>query len=220
MKYILFDLDGTLTDPWRGLLNGYRAMENGMGREAFEEESYRRWIGPPIQQSLRDEWSLDGEDIDAAVGHFRTYYSKFGLYENDVYPGVETLLATLHEKFVLCVATSKPEVYAKQILEHFHLAKYFKHIVGCNLDGTRTNKSDVIAEVMRRLDVFTAEDYVMIGDRKMDVLGASSHGIDTIGVLWGYGDAEELQTAGAMHCVITCEELENRLTAKNMETNI
>ncbi|MGL4818525.1 MAG: HAD hydrolase-like protein [Bacilli bacterium] len=212
-QYVLFDLDGTLTDPWRGLVGGYRAMEQGMGRVQESEHRYRGWVGPPIQKSLSEQWGYSDEEIATAVAHFRTYYSETGLYENDVYPGIPALLASLREHVTLCVATSKPEPYAVAILEHFGLAQHFSHIVGSCLDGTRTSKADVIAEVMRRVADEDAANYVMIGDREMDVIGAAAHKMEAIGVLWGYGSQEELENAGAVMCVESVEQLAEKLMA-------
>jgi phosphoglycolate phosphatase len=149
-------------------------------------------------------------EVERAVFYFREYLKQSGLLENKVYDGIGALLQELKDAGNrLFVATSKPTVFAKQVIEHFQLTSFFEEIVGSNLDGTRIKKEEIIAHILQTNEELQKEEMVMIGDRKHDVIGANSNGIASIGVLYGYGNENELSDAGAIHIVKDVEELQS-----------
>ena len=192
----IFDLDGTLTDSARGILNSLHHAFAVMGVPPIDPGTERDFLGPPLHQNLRR--FLPPERVDAAVAAYREYFVPTGMFENDVYAGVvDTLELLVAAGVTLAVATSKAEVYAERILDHFDLSKYFAVVGGATLDGVRSRKADVLASVLDRLGRPASETAVMFGDREHDVLGATTHNIACYGVLWGYGSAAELEGAGA-----------------------
>ena len=214
---ILFDLDGTLTDPGIGITNSVMHALKRYGIEVADRSELYRFIGPPLSQSFERFYGFSKEEAVRAVDVYREYFSVKGLFENLVYPGIEDLLKTLKAQGkTICLATSKPEIYAKQILEHFNLDQYFDVISGSLLSGERTNKAEVITWAMKCLKedgkAFEVDQMVMIGDREHDVIGAHKNVMDVIGVLFGYGDAEELSTAGADGLAETVGDLYQMLT--------
>ncbi|UTH02063.1 HAD family hydrolase [Macrococcoides canis] len=204
---ILFDLDGTLTDPYIGITNSIIYSLQQMNIEAPDNSALIPFIGPPLHESYRTVYNLQDEDNATAIKHYRTYFSDKGMYENEVYAGIEIVLQALTAQGKqLFVATSKPTDFAIPILQHFKLDGYFNEIVGSNMDGTRTNKAEVIATVMNthQLDPHKT---VMIGDRMHDINGAHQNNIDSIGVLYGYGSAEEIKAAKPTHTIATVDYL-------------
>ncbi|RVW05055.1 HAD family hydrolase [Rhodococcus spongiicola] len=196
---MLFDLDGTLTDSALGIHNGFRHALAAVGGPEPTAEMLATVIGPPLLDSMR-AMGLDEKGTAAALAAYLERYDAVGWSENEVYNGIEPMLATVQAAGVtLAVATSKTEKFAIRILEHFGLAPYFEVIGGATADGSRRAKADVIAHVLRGLGVpatgGTAADVVMIGDREHDVLGAARWGIPTVFVEWGYGSAEEAREA-------------------------
>ena len=193
---ILFDLDGTLTDSAPGILNSVRYACRKLGLPIPGEETLRRFLGPPLIASFRELMGLDAADADRAVSAFREYFPTKGLFENEVYPGVPALLADLKAagKTVI-LATSKPEAFARRIMEHFDLAQYCDFICGATLDETRTDKAEVIAYALETAGITDKTGLVMVGDREHDVLGAKKNGLPCIGAVYGYGTAEELTAA-------------------------
>lgn len=196
--YILFDLDGTLTDSAKGIMNG---VKYALKHYNIKEEDYgdlHRFIGPPMQTSFQDFYGFEVEKAKEAVAVYREYYGTQGLFENEVYEGIENLLKQLKaaEK-KLYVATSKPETYSIKILEHFDLAKYFDLIGGATMDGKIGTKAEVIKHTLESASVFDLNNVLMIGDRHHDIEGAKEIGIDSMGILYGYGTREELEKAGA-----------------------
>lgn len=199
-QVILFDLDGTLTDPGEGITNSVAYALNKYGITVSDKKELYRFIGPPLHESFEEYYDFSQEKAMQAVAYYREYFTQKGIYENLVYDGIQDLLESLKEagkKVIL--ATSKPEPFAKQILEYFHLSDYFDFTAGSNMDGTRTRKADVIGYALESCQISEYSKVVMIGDRKHDVLGAAQFGIDTIGVLYGYGSEEELKSAGAVY---------------------
>jgi phosphoglycolate phosphatase len=194
---LLFDLDGTLTDSRPGIISGMQHALTVMGLPVPPEQSMLRFIGPPTHDAFRELLSSSDPALNArAVGIYREYYAKQGLFENSVYPGIAEGVAALSEAgATLFVATSKPQVFARQIIEHFGLAQYFKTVYGSELSGERSNKGDLIAHVLTREGL--TNDAWMIGDRLHDIRGAKLNGLRSAGVLWGYGSREELIEAGA-----------------------
>lgn len=204
---ILFDLDGTLTDPYIGITNSIIYSLQQMNIEAPDNSALIPFIGPPLHESYRLVYNLQDEDNATAIKHYRTYFSDKGMYENEVYAGIEIVLQALTAQGKqLFVATSKPTDFAIPILQHFKLDGYFNEIVGSNMDGSRTNKAEVIATVMdtHQLDPHKT---VMIGDRMHDINGAHQNNIDSIGVLYGYGSAEEIKAAKPTHTIATVDYL-------------
>ena len=194
---ILFDLDGTLTASGPGILASVRHALTTLGEPLPSHPQLEAFIGPPLLDSFGDICGLDHDRAWAAVAAYRDYYGRSGQYENRVYDGIPEALTSLAAAGCdLAVATSKAEPYAHSILGHFGLSERFTTVVGSELDGTRTAKVDVIAEVLRRLDR-GPDDAVMVGDRAQDVRGAIAAGIPCVGALWGYGTRVELASAGA-----------------------
>lgn len=193
---ILFDLDGTLTDSADGIVNSVIYALERKGISYTSKQELRRFVGPPLQESFKEYCGFSEEDAKDAVRIFREYFSQKGIYENAVYDGVPEMLQKLcNAGFTLAVATSKPETFAKQILERFDLAKYFAVIAGASMEGT--DKPTVIRQALSRLNAEPSENILMIGDRKHDIIGAKDVGISSLGVLYGYGSKEELADAGA-----------------------
>ena len=206
-KTILFDLDGTLTDPGLGITNSVAYALRHYGIEAESRESLYPFIGPPLADSFMKYYGFDSERAMEAISVYREYFRDKGLYENEVYDGVRELLTEIKSsgrKIVL--ATSKPEEFSVRILEYFDLMKYFDVVAGASMDEKRNRKGDVIAYAMEK-GGFAAEGTVMIGDREHDILGAKENCIDSIGVLYGYGDRDELEKAGADYIAETVDDI-------------
>lgn len=196
--YILFDLDGTLTDPAEGICGCIQYALEKDGRSVGPMEEYYPWIGPPLEFSFQEFAGAEGEDVARLVTYYRERFSTVGLFENEMYPGIPELLRELKATGAhLAVATGKPTVYARQILEHFDLLRYFDCVCGISLGGTAMTKADVITEALKQLGQPDTQSCVMVGDRKHDVQGAQATGLTSIGVLYGYGSREELEAAGA-----------------------
>lgn len=194
---ILFDLDGTLTESGPGVMASARHALEVMGEPLPSDAVLRRFVGPPLAESFRDFCGLDEDRVRIAVGAYREHYADHGQYENSVYEGIPEVLRVLEASGrTLAVATSKAQMFADAILDHFGLAKHFSLILGSEWDGSRTRKADVLREVLARLGR-PGRDAVLIGDRYHDVFGATSVGMPCIGALWGYGSADELRSAGA-----------------------
>lgn len=209
-EYILFDLDGTLTDPKLGITKSIAYSLKFFDIEIENLDSLCKYIGPPLVDSFMD-FGFSKEKALEAVDKYREYFKDYGIYENEVYEGVAQLLSKLKErKKKIMLATSKPEVFAKQILDHFGLLQYFDFVGGSELNGDRAEKSEVIQYVLKEGKVTDRTKAVMIGDRKYDILGAKEVGIDSIGVLNGYGNQEELIAAGADAIVSSVCDLINR----------
>ena len=197
MKYLLFDLDGTLTDPFEGIANSALYAMNKLGLEPVPKQSLRRIIGPPLRTTIL-ELGIAPHRVEEAVEAYREYFAPKGLYENSVYTGVPELPADLKEQgCILALATSKPTKYAEIILKHFNLSDFFSFVGGSQPDGSRSDKHEIIEFVIESLGITDREEIYMLGDRKHDIIGAKKAGVKSIGVLWGYGDEEELKQAGA-----------------------
>ena len=207
-QYILFDLDGTLTDPMVGITKSVQYALKHYGIEENDLKKLCLFIGPPLKDSFMEYYGFSEEKAAEAITVYREYVSETGLFENMEYSGIRDVRAELKAAGKrLYVATSKPELFSKQILEHFRLTEYFDFIGGANMDETRVKKGDVIRYVLEENQITDLDQVVMVGDRKHDILGAKEHGLDSVGVLYGYGSREELQSAGADWIVDTVEEL-------------
>lgn len=203
-QYYLFDLDGTLTDSGRGITNSIKYALKKMGIEEQNMEILQKFIGPPLSEMFPKYYGFSQEETKQAIVYYREYYRAGGLFENEVYEGIPELLKKLKDDGKnLIVATSKPEKFARRILEHFQLARYFDYIAGASMDNTRVNKDQVIAYALTECGIEDKERAVMIGDREHDIFGAKKNGLASIGVLFGFGSREELASAGADYIVET-----------------
>lgn len=201
---VLFDLDGTLTDPAIGITNSVMHSLKKYGIEVADRAELYKFIGPPLHESYEKFYGFSHDEALRAVEHYREYYKVKGIYENLVYDGIEELLVKLNEngkKVIL--ATSKPEIFAREILRYFGLDKYFYYAAGANLDGSRTDKAEVVSYALDAGNVSDKSTAVMVGDREHDIIGAKKNGIDSIGVLFGYGNRAELENAGATYIAKT-----------------
>ena len=207
---ILLDLDGTLTDPKVGILTSLQHALEQLGEDVPPMDELSWCIGPPLKDAFIKMFGADQTDkIAEGVRYFRERFGDVGLFENEVYPDIPELLSSLNEQgHVLHIATSKPEVFARRILDHFDLAGSFASIHGSELDGTRSDKGELIAHILEDQSIAN-HDSVMIGDRKHDILGAIRNEVPGIGVLWGYGSRDELEGAGASACIAEPRELLN-----------
>ncbi len=211
-EFILFDLDGTLTDPALGITNSLMYALDKFGIHIENREELYKFIGPPLIDMMMQEYGFSREKATRGLAYYREYFSVKGLFENEVYNGIPDMLKALKEKgYKLVLATSKPEEYARKILEHFDLAKYFYFIGGSDMAETRSTKEAVIEYDLAALGNPDVQRCIMVGDRKYDVTGAREFGIDCIGVLFGYGSYEELKETKATYIVETVKELEELL---------
>ena len=206
-KNIFLDLDGTLTDSGEGIMNSVAYSLRKFGIEETDRAKLRTFIGPPLLASYAREYGFDHEKALLAVEYYREYFAPKGLYENSVYEGIPELLADLKRAGAkLYLATSKPEPYATEIVSHFGLAGYLDGLFGSTMTEERTKKEDVIAYALE-LTGIDKNDVVMIGDRSHDIIGAKANRVASIGVLFGFGDREELSEAGADYIADTVEHL-------------
>lgn len=204
----LFDLDGTLTDPKEGIVNSVVYALRKMGINEQDNNKLLSFIGPPIQHSFANAYGMNEKQVIDAVTFYREYFKMKGMFENHVYKHIPSVLQELKDEGKrLFVATSKPTVFARQILEHFQMAHYFEEIVGSNLDGTRIAKTEIIQHILHTYHDLEKEHVVMVGDREHDIIGARQVGIDSIGVMYGYGSKEELVAAGATHIIKDVENI-------------
>lgn len=195
---ILFDLDGTLSDSGPGITNSVKYALDKYGIEVKDRMELFRFIGPPLVDSFMMFYGFSAEKALEITHVYREYYSVKGIFENEVYDGIEELLKKLQQagKRVI-VATSKPELFARKIIDHFGLTEYFEYVAGSNMNETRSYKDEVIAYALESCGITDLSKVLMVGDREHDILGAKKIGTDSLGVLWGYGDREELEKAGA-----------------------
>ncbi len=204
---ILFDLDGTLTDPGQGITNSVAYALKNYGIEVEDRKSLYSFIGPPLKDSFMKYYGFSEEKAMEAIWCYREYFADKGIFENEVYDGVRELLERIKNsgrKTVL--ATSKPEEFAVRILEHFDLMQYFDVVAGASMDEKRNKKGDVIKYAMEK-GGFSSHGAVMVGDREHDIFGAKENGLKSIGVLYGYGSEEELKTAGADYIAKTVDDI-------------
>ncbi|WP_033164359.1 HAD family hydrolase [Clostridium sp. KNHs205] len=213
-KYILFDLDGTITDPEEGITKSLQHALSYIGIKVEDRSILKRHIGPPLAGGLREYFGLDDSQIEEVIGYYREYFADKGIFMNYKYEGIEEFLDSLVKAGkTLIVATSKPEIFAERILKHFNLEQYFTDICGSNLDETRSKKGEVIAYALEENGIKEKDQVVMIGDRLHDILGAKENGIASIGVLYGFGSRDELLEAGADKIAADLNELKDILLA-------
>lgn len=208
-KVILFDLDGTLTESGEGITKSVQYALEKLGQPEPDLKKLEVFVGPPLLQQFMKYADLDEETAVKAVEYYRERYTDIGIFENEVYPGVEDMLDKLRGKgYILAVASSKPERFVKKVLDHFDLTKYFHEIVGSEMNGGRTSKADVIEEALDRLHMADHRDQVvMVGDKEHDVLGARKAGLKCLAVSYGYGSEEELKNANPLKIVDSAQEV-------------
>lgn len=235
-KYVLFDLDGTLTDSKEGITGSVQYALKAFGIEEPDMEKLTPFIGPPLRESFMKFYGFGEEQAEAAVAKYREWFVPKGMFQNRIYPGVKEMLKELKEKgAVLAVASSKPQVFVEKILRYFEIYDDFTVIVGSELNGTRDSKEEVVEETLARLwrnaesaegtdaadrtesadgtditgktDTGIRTDTVMVGDRRFDVEGGKAHGLVTVGVTFGYAEEGELESAGADYVVDSVEAL-------------
>lgn len=205
---VLFDLDGTLTDPGEGITNSVAYALNKFGISVDDKKELYNFIGPPLIDSFMKYYGMNYEDGLKAVEYYREYFGVTGIFENTMFKGIPELLDSIKKSGrKISLATSKPEEYAIRILDHFGLTKYFDFIGAATMDESRSKKVDVITYTLDNLGVTDKSRVVMIGDRHHDIDGATQNGLDSIGVLFGYGDRVELETAGATYIAETINDI-------------
>jgi phosphoglycolate phosphatase len=205
-NYILFDLDGTLTDPQEGIIN---SIQHALKRYGIEKKNQEliSFIGPPLHHSFLEIFGTEEKAFEA-VAVYREYYATKGIFENMVYSGMPELLKELTTKNkTMFVATSKPTFFAEQIVKYYGISHHFKAVIGSNLDGTHTDKKEIIQTILDQLPGVNPSEILMIGDRKFDIIGAKHHAIDCASVTFGYGSIEELQAEQPAYIINTIEEL-------------
>lgn len=210
-EYILFDLDGTITDSSDGIINSTRYALRKFGIEEYDIKKLYKFIGPPLIDVFMEYYGFSREKAIKAVKHYREYYTEKGIFENRLYSGIKELLKELSKngkKVIL--ATSKPEKFAKEILKHFEIDKYFCFVGGATMDEKRSEKEEVLDYILKECKI-SPHNAVMIGDRKFDIIGAHAFGIEAVGVLYGFGSEEELKDYKADHIAASPEELKKIL---------
>ncbi len=191
-QYIFLDLDGTVIDSALGVTNSVAYALSKLGYTVSDRSELMKFIGPPLSDSFSEFYGFDDERIKLGIGYYREYYTENGIFECSLYDHVEDLLkAVKRDNRTLALATSKPEVYARRILERINIDKYFDLIAGSTLDGVRNNKSDVLRYALGKLNIEDASQAVLLGDRKHDVIGAHEFGMPCVYMLHGYGNEEE-----------------------------
>ncbi|MDR2706227.1 MAG: HAD hydrolase-like protein [Planctomycetaceae bacterium] len=209
MKYhhVLFDLDGTLTDPYWGITNSIKYALNKFNIAEQNDHKLKSFIGPPLEQSFMEYYHFNKNEAKKAIEFYREYYSVKGIYENKLYHGIDIVLKTLNSKNINCiVATSKLEKYAVKVLQHFNIDLYFSGVAGSNLEGTLVEKEDIIEYIIKKYKL-EKEKTIMVGDRKYDIIGAKNNGINSIGVLYGYGTQKELEEIKPTYLCNNIDEL-------------
>lgn len=213
MLNILLDLDGTLTDPYEGITACIEHALLALGRSSPPRAMLARHIGPPLQQAFAELLgSRDETTINEAIAFYRERFTDVGLYENKLYPGIPEALSLLVESGAkIFLATSKPHFFAGRILDYFGLRNHFHGVYGSELDGMRSEKGELIAHILRS-ESLRANETVMVGDRKHDIIGALKNDVFPVGVLWGYGSRDELAVAGAAVILRKPDELGSMLS--------
>lgn len=212
MKYIFFDLDGTITDPKEGITKSVAYALDKYDIKVEDLDTLCPFIGPPLHVSFQEFYGFDTEKSMEAVKYYREYYSERGIFECHLYDGIPELLKHLKEKgYKVILATSKPTEFAKQLLEHFDIMKYFDYVSGSTMDSSRVEKADILRHAIRQYKGASVEDMIMIGDRKFDYIGASKLGIKCILIEYGYGELAELEACRPFAIKKTVREVQNFL---------
>lgn len=212
-EHIIFDLDGTLSDSREGIYNAAIYMSRELGLPPPTDHQFANLIGPPLQQGLKDVFHLEGKRIDLGVKSFREYYGERGLYENAIYPGIQSLLQLLLERGKrLYVATAKLEPYARKVLGNFGILDLFSDIAGADYNGLKAGKEELVLSIMQRNGISDPDAVVLIGDSRYDIHAASAVGIDSIGVAYGFSTCEEMASYDPDYLVKSVDELTALLT--------
>lgn len=207
-SHILFDLDGTLTNPRLGIGNSLRYALRQMQIDGYSDEILERFVGPPLQDGFKNLFGLNERNTNLAVEHFRTYFGEKGLYENEPYPGITQLLEELHLSGKrVYVVTSKLEKYAKMIIRHFEFDRYIDDLIGAESTGTHSGKGQLIAQLMERNQIPVSHSVVMIGDTHYDMIGAKENEIASVAVGYGFGTPETLSSCNPDYLVESVDEL-------------
>lgn len=207
IKNILFDLDGTLTDPATGITGSIQFALKKLGRSVPPADDLIWCIGPPLLGSFKTMLGRNFGEAETALSLYRERYNAEGKFKNEIYPGIpETLQSLLEQSINLFLATSKPQVFANEILIHFNLLPFFKAVYGSELDGALADKGELIAYILEK-EKISAENTMMVGDRSYDILAAKKHGIYSVGVTYGFGTIEELRESNADYIIDTPEQL-------------
>lgn len=218
-EYILFDLDGTLTDPKEGITKSVQYALASVDIDEPDLDKLEPFIGPPLHESFMEFYGFDRDMAMKLVEKYRERFNVTGIFENKIYPGIADMLKVLKEAGCkISIASSKPTVLVERILDHFDIRKYFDSVVGSNLDGTRTKKEEVVEEALRQL-ACVKEKTAMVGDRKFDIEGARAFGLTGVGVSFGYAQGNELEEAGADYIVDSVEELQKLLLSGGKEND-
>lgn len=211
-KVILFDLDGTLSDPKVGITKSVQYALQKMDIIEPDIDKLECFIGPPLKDSFAEYYGFDEVKTEEAINFYRERFKKTGMFENELYSNILSLLKSLKDlQLTLVVATSKPTVFSEQILKYFNIAHFFDLVVGSNLDGTRTSKTEIIQYILDIYKEYELEDFIMIGDRKHDIIGSQNTGIDSIGVTYGYGSYEELSHSKPTYIVNSVKQIKDIL---------
>lgn len=210
-KFILFDLDGTLTDPKLGICSAVQYALKKHGIDEPNLDKLEPFIGPPLIETFMERYDFTLEEARAATADYREYFEPKGIFENVVYDGIPELLKSLKDNGrILAVASSKPEVFVERILKHFEIYEYFNVVCGSLLNETRTKKEEVVEETLKRLSEYgevTTGNCAMVGDRKYDVTGGKAFNLSTVAVRFGYAQGNELEEAGPDHIADTVADL-------------
>ncbi len=207
-NYCFLDLDGTLTDSEAGITNSVMYALKQYDIHVEDKRELYPFIGPPLSDSFKKYFGFTESQATRAIGYYREYYRRYGIFENRVYPGIPEMLSALRKKRVtIALATSKPFEFSVKILKHFGLYPFFDHIGAATMDGRISRKSDVIAHLLEDLDIDDRTSVLMVGDRDQDIEGAKANSLSSAGVLWGYGSPGELQDAGADFVIPRPEDL-------------
>ncbi|MNN13316.1 5'-nucleotidase [compost metagenome] len=216
-SYVLFDLDGTLTDPKLGITKSVQYALHKFGIVVNDLDQLNSFIGPPLMLSFQELYGFTEDEANQAIRYYREYFQEQGMYENELYDGMIDLLSLLkNQNRTLVVATSKPTVFAEQILSYFHMSSYFDFICGSELDGTRSDKAEIIHYILEQQQI-SKDTAVMIGDRKFDIIGANQNAVDAIAVGFGYGSKEELTESRPKYYVESVTQLHDLFLDVNLQ---
>lgn len=207
-KYIFFDLDGTIYDSARGITASARYALRKMNIAVTDDENLNKFIGPPLKKSFMDFYGMTSEEGDRAVGFYREYYVENGIFDGKLYDNAAETLKMMYDYGIkIVLATSKPQIFAERILKYFKIDQYFVFVSGASLDEKHVEKSDIISYAVNKLGITDLNSVLMVGDRNFDITGAKAVGVKSAGVLFGYGEKQELIDAGADYIVKTFDEL-------------
>lgn len=210
---ILFDLDGTITKSERGIFHSIRHALNYFSMEEKDDKVLYTFIGPPLIESFEKVYGFTGDKLHEIIAKYREHYSTIGLFENDLYDGIVDVLKSLKKDHKLYVITTKPQPFAKKVLEYFDMDHYFEEIYGPSFKGEMNDKKELMKFALKNSDI-DPQKSIMIGDRFYDMEAACANNVDALGVLYGYGDKEELLKSGAQNIVHTPSEIENIIRKK------